>query len=80
MEAVRSDVDDWLLDFIKTHEFSRKDFYEKRDGGIRLTLKLTPLLEETIPLWANKIEPVLEKVKAILLDDRPLERKRELTP
>jgi len=30
IEAVRSDVDDWLIDFIKTHVFSSKDFYEKK--------------------------------------------------
>lgn len=75
METVRSNVDAWLLDFTKTHVFSRKDFYENRDGGIRLTLKLTPFLAETIPLWTNKIEPVIQRVNAILLENGILERK-----
>ena len=51
MEAVCSDVDDWLLDFTENHVFSRKKFYKNRDGGIRLTLKLAPFLAEIIPLW-----------------------------
>jgi len=66
MEAIRPDVDMWLLDFVQNHNFSVKDFYEKRDGEVRLTLKLTLFLAETPPLWSNKIEPVIQQVKQIL--------------
>jgi hypothetical protein len=38
-----------------------------------LTLKLTPFIAETLPLWANKIEPVIEQVKDILWDNGPVE-------
>jgi CRISPR/Cas system-associated endonuclease Cas1 len=69
MEPIRPYVDEWLLDFTKTHLFSKINFYENKDGGVRLTLKLTPYLAETLPLWANKIEPVIEQVKAILIND-----------
>ena len=69
MKAVRSDVDDWLLDFIIEHKFSRKDFYEKSDGGIRLTFKITPYLSETIPVWREKIEPIIKRVKEIMTND-----------
>jgi CRISPR/Cas system-associated endonuclease Cas1 len=41
MKPVRPDVDAWLIEFIQNHKYSIKDFYEKRDGGIRLTLKIT---------------------------------------
>jgi CRISPR/Cas system-associated endonuclease Cas1 len=68
MEAVRPDVDGWLLEFVQNHKFTVKDFYEKRDGGIRLTLKITPILAETVPLWSEKIESVIEQVKAIIMD------------
>jgi hypothetical protein len=67
MEEVRSDVDDWLLDYIKNHKFSKKDFYEKRDGGIRLTLKITPILAESVSLWSEKIESITEQVEGVLL-------------
>jgi CRISPR/Cas system-associated endonuclease Cas1 len=76
MEPVRSDIDAWLLDFVQNHRFSVKDFYEKRDGGIRLTLKITPSLAETISRWTNKIEAVIEQVKAILLDEGSIEKKK----
>jgi hypothetical protein len=61
MEAIRSEVDNWLLVFIRNHVFSSKDFYEKRDGGSRLAIELTPLLVKIIPLWTNKLEPLIEK-------------------
>jgi hypothetical protein len=47
--------------------FSKKDFYEKRDGGIRLTLRITPILAETVSLWSEKIESIMEQVEAVLL-------------
>lgn len=69
MEAVRPDVDTWLLKFVENHKFSVKEFYEKRDGGIRLTLKITPILAETVSLWSKKLESVIQQVKSILVDD-----------
>ncbi len=59
MEAVRSDVDLWLLEYLQEHSFSAKEFYEKKDGGVRLTLKLAPVMAGTVPLWAKKVEPVV---------------------
>jgi CRISPR/Cas system-associated endonuclease Cas1 len=66
MEPVRPSVDEWLLEFFKNHLFSKKEFYENGDGGVRLTLKLTPILAETLPMWTEKIEPVIQKVKLLL--------------
>jgi len=65
----------WLIDFVRNHNFSVKDFYKKRDGGIRLTLKITPILGKTVLLWSDKIEAVIKQDKAILLDGRSLEKK-----
>jgi CRISPR/Cas system-associated endonuclease Cas1 len=70
MEAVRPDVDAWLLDFVQNHKFTAKDFYEKRDGGIRLTLKITPVLAETVSLRSKMIESVIEQVEGILLKNQ----------
>jgi len=74
MEAVRPDVDVWLFGFVQNHKITAKDFYEKKDGGIRLMLKITPYLAETIPLWTSNIEAVIEKVKAILLENESTTR------
>jgi hypothetical protein len=40
----------------------QKDFYESKDGGVWLTFKPTPFLAETLLIWANKIEPVIEQL------------------
>jgi CRISPR-associated protein Cas1 len=67
MEPVRPYVDEWLLEFIKNHVFSKREFYENKDGGVRLTLKLTPFLAETLPLWAENIGRVIKQVKDLLV-------------
>ncbi len=59
MEAARSEVDAWLLDFVSSYTFSRHDFYHKPDGGVRVCLPLARRLAETASLWrAAVIEPV----------------------
>ena len=74
LEAVRSDVDVWLLNFVRNHVFSVKDFYEKRDGGIRLTLKIIPFLAETVSLWAKKIESVIGRIRLILVENESFDK------
>ena len=36
------------------------------EGNIRLSLYLTPKLIETIPLWEEKITPIVEKIKRMM--------------
>ncbi len=79
MEPIRGDVAMWLLEFVQNHILSKKVLYEKRDGGIRLTLKITPFLAETISLWTDKIGAVFEQVKAILLDGGSRKKKKKTT-
>ena len=68
MEAARSDVDMWLIELIDNRGFSMKEYYVKKDSGIRLTLKITPILSKTVTIWLERIEPVNGRVKAILTD------------
>jgi hypothetical protein len=75
MEPVRPDVDEWLLEFMQNHKFTAKDFYEKRNGGIRLTLKITPILAETVLLWSDKIEAVIKQVESLLLNNETIDNK-----
>jgi CRISPR/Cas system-associated endonuclease Cas1 len=77
MEAIRPRVDDWLLEFIQRHEFTKKDFYEKRDGGIRLTLKITPILTETISYWSADIDDVINQVEGILLNHKSIDQVKQ---
>jgi CRISPR/Cas system-associated endonuclease Cas1 len=75
MEPIRPDVDAWLLEFIQNHLFSPKDFNEKKDGGIRLILKITPILAEIVSLWSEKIESVITQVEGILVENKTADYK-----
>ena len=74
MEAGRHAVDDWLLDFIKSRVLTRKYFYEKSSGTIRIHADLAHELAATLPLWTQAIVPVVEEIK------RRLEQKRRIEP
>lgn len=67
MEAARPTVDRWLLQFLNEHRFSRKDFFETTEGGIRVTLPLRHVLVESMALWREAIAPVAEYVGEKLL-------------
>jgi len=67
IESIGPDIDAWLFEFILNHVFSAKGFYEKRDGGIRITLELAPLFAEIVSLWSEKIDSIIEQVKSVLL-------------
>lgn len=66
MEAVRPDVDRYLLDLIRSRVFRVSDFYETRRGNCRILAPLTHELAETLPTWRNLIGPVTEQVAKLL--------------
>jgi CRISPR-associated endonuclease Cas1 len=67
MEAVRPQVDAYLLDLIERRTFTGKDFVETRKGVCRVLAPLTHTLAETTPLWAKAVAPVVENVAALLV-------------
>ncbi len=73
MEAVRPQVDAYLLDQIETRTFSAKDFIETRKGVCRVLAPLTHTLAETTPRWAKAVGPVVENVTAMLASDGSLQ-------
>lgn len=62
MEAVRPDVDRWLLDTLASRTFARADFHETRQGVCRLMPPLARLLTGTALQWAAAVAPVVEAV------------------
>ena len=66
MEAARSDVDGWFLDFAHRTQFSKKWFQEKADGVVRCNQYITPRLAGTLPTWRQQAGPLLAGVQAIL--------------
>ncbi len=66
MEAVRPDVDAWLLGVLKTRTFSKREFFERHDGVVRITSTLTRELCSTAPIWRKVLAPVAEWVAGTL--------------
>lgn len=60
MEAVRSQVDAFLLDWITRDPLKREWFSERPDGNCRLTPSLAVRLSETAPIWGRAVSPVAE--------------------
>lgn len=71
MEAVRPDVDRWLLRFIRERVFKADDFFETKTGQCRVLPPLTHTLAETLPEWQRAIAPVAEWTAQTLLEMGP---------
>ncbi len=66
MEAIRPEVDAYVLELLRSRTFAAKDFFETREGVCRVLPPLTHVLAETGPRWAKAIGPVAEKVARTL--------------
>lgn len=60
MEAVRPDVDAWLLSTLRSRVFARREFFEDTDGHVRLMVELRNALSGSSPLWAKALAPHVE--------------------
>lgn len=68
MEAVRPEVDAFVLDLLEGHIFRARDFRETRDGNCRILAPLTHALTQTAPRWRRAVAPVAERVARMLLN------------
>ena len=68
MEAVRPDVDRYLLELLAKRTFRVSDFHETRRGVCRVLAPLTHTLAKTAPDWGSLVAPVCENVAGILAD------------
>jgi CRISPR-associated protein Cas1 len=66
MEAVRPQVDAFLLDWITRETLKREWFLEQRDGNCRLMAQLAIKLSETAPTWGKAVAPIAEWVSETL--------------
>ncbi|WP_169747198.1 CRISPR-associated endonuclease Cas1 [Edaphobacter aggregans] len=60
MEPIRSDVDAFVLDWLKREPLLRNSFFEQRDGSCRLMAPFASKLSQTAPSWAKLVAPVAE--------------------
>ena len=66
MEAIRPEVDTYLLDLIDGHVFRAGDFTETRTGVCRVNPPLTHHLAQTLNLWYDLVAPVVETTIRLL--------------
>jgi CRISPR-associated endonuclease Cas1 len=78
MEAVRPQVDAFVLDWIRRAPAKRELFFEQRDGNCRLMGPLAAKLSETAPMWRHAVAPIAESV-ARTLWSTTIKRKRNLS-
>jgi hypothetical protein len=62
MEAVRPQVDAWLLDYLGARSFAKRDFVEVTNGHCRLMPRIAQGLAQTARLWAKALGPVVEDI------------------
>ncbi len=66
MEAVRPQVDGYVLDWIRQQPLKREWFFEQRDGNCRLMALFAVRLTDTLPIWRRAVGPVAEWVARTL--------------
>ena len=66
MEAVRHQVDAYLLDLLSGQPFAAAQFFETEKGVCRVMPPLSHTLAETGPLWQQAIAPIVERVARAL--------------
>lgn len=66
MEAVRPQVDRYLLKWILSQPLRREWFFEQRDGNCRLMAQFAAKLSETASTWASAVAPLAEWVARAL--------------
>jgi CRISPR/Cas system-associated endonuclease Cas1 len=67
VEAVRPDIDDYVLDLIGERTFSRREFVELPSGQVRLAPSLARLLaESTMGRWEATVASHAEEIARVL--------------
>jgi CRISPR-associated endonuclease Cas1 len=68
MEAVRPQVDDYVLELLTSRMFRASDFHETRKGNCRILNPLTHELAATAPAWGAAVAPIIERVARAFAD------------
>ena len=66
MEAIRPQVDTYVLDWISREPLRRQWFFEKQDGNCRLMGSFAVRLSETARTWGHAVAPVAEWISRTL--------------
>lgn len=80
MEAVRPDVDQYVVDLLRSHCFSAGDFHETRRGTSRLLPPLTHQLADTSDSWRRSLVPIVDELIRTLAETPGINVGRVATP
>ena len=80
MEAVRTDVDVYVLNWITRHTLRREWFFEEGDGNCRLMAEFATTLAEAAPGLASAVVPIAESVAKALVRGGSGETGRTTSP
>src|SRR5207253_10178039 len=80
MEAIRPQVDAYVLNWILSQPLRREWFFEQRDGNCRLMAPFAIRLTETAGVWARAIGPVAEWVARQLWSTTQKRARNNLPP
>jgi CRISPR-associated endonuclease Cas1 len=70
MEAVRPEVDRWVLTYLRERVFSSAEFFETREGQCRLMPDVAGDLVRTMPEWSEACWKVAKPVYEQLVGKR----------
>jgi CRISPR-associated endonuclease Cas1 len=81
LEAIRPDIDRWVLDVVGSQAFRKSDFYETRRGVFRVGTDLARAMSETLPTWRRLLAPIVEGCAMAIAScsDKPLRVATKLT-
>jgi CRISPR-associated endonuclease Cas1 len=79
MEAVRPEVDGYLLDWLTGRPLKREWFRESKDGQCLLRYDLCSILSETASMWRSAVAPWAEWIAHMLWVAHPERVKRPAT-
>jgi CRISPR-associated endonuclease Cas1 len=81
MEAVRPQIDGFLVDWVTRETLKREWFFEQRDGNCRLMSSLAIQLSETARTWGRAVAPIAEWVaQSLWTPARKVVRKDQMLP
>jgi hypothetical protein len=66
MEAVRPQVDPYVLDLLQSQSFAAAMFFETPKGVCRVMPPLAHMLAETGPMWRRAVAPIVERMARAL--------------
>lgn len=67
MEAVRPNIDAFVLELLQRRPFGTGDFFETRQGACRLLPPVNRMLAETAPRWTATLAPIVEGIAQTLM-------------